>query len=158
MNFKRDFRADSELDKFALEEEAAAFPSIYMYWAEELAAAESDRDAAKAALEYEIGDVSLDIRENPPAGVKITEATVSALVAKDPRVQRASDKFQEISRTANLLKAAVRSLEHKRAMIETLRHLQIAGFYASPEGGNTTGRLSDAARAGLKHRNHSEEA
>lgn len=153
---ERNFQADVEIDRLALDKEAEELPSIYLYWSEKSADQKACVDDLKDQGSQIIADVELEIREG--AEKKPTEAEIKSRVETDPRVIQWKRDFNRAQRDLATYVGVVRAMEHKKSQLENLRHLWIAGYYSDPSRPGKSEALADATRKGLNRRkNHNPE-
>lgn len=147
--YERDLKEDLKLNRFALEKEAERQADMFLYWSQELAEAKFLRDKAKTKLGIVTGERELDIRRNPPEGLKATEGVIKALVAEDSDIEKAQRKLDSANKNVNTLEGVVRALDHKKSQIDNLTRLSIAGYYANPDHGGRDTESANSARKGL---------
>ena len=142
-----------EIDKYRLDQEWEQQPRLYREHAERLADAERDLSQAEAAVKVTRADVELKVRKAPDLyGVeKVAEAGIKAAVELDKRVRKSTLTVIEAKHKADILKAAVRTLEHRKSSLEELVRLWLADYFAEP----TT---SDKGRTRKQKRADAEKA
>jgi hypothetical protein len=146
---------DRKINRYRLDEESEKQADNYGFYADKLAIAKTERDTAKAFLDYTEASVDLKLRENPPKDIKITETSIAALVSTDTEVLNAKNAYISAQGKVNNLEASVTAMEHRRSQIKNLTMLWIGGYYSVP--GSTrddeqSSKVSDAMRDKLKHR------
>lgn len=131
-----------ELDKNRLDEEWVNQPRLYREYADKLAEAERDLSRAEAALKVTRADAELAIRENPAKfGLeKVVEAAVKARVETHKAVVKAHDEVIRVQYRVSLLKAACRTLEHRKAALQELVTLWQNDYFATPRVKGEAGR------------------
>lgn len=150
--FERDFRKDVTVDRYKLDEECAEHSPIYLYWVEQLVGARTDLDTIKNQLHLTIAQTELDLRKNPPEGLKITESGVAALVISNTDVNKKKEEQVQAQRKANLLSGVVTAMEHRKGQLTNLKDLSISGYYSRPAGTKAktgTDEAEDDSRIGL---------
>jgi ClpP class serine protease len=152
----QDFKTAIKIDRFKLDTECEEFASVFHHWSEEAANARGLVDRLKEQLELLEAQKELHYRAKPPEGVKVTEAVISALVIADNEVQALQKQLADARDQYYTLSAGEKALDHKGKQLDNLRHLWIAGYYATPGGRKPVDDAADAARKGL-HRRTSQE-
>lgn len=150
----RDILADVQVDPLALERAAAEQADIFYYWAREQAVARGAVDRASNALKLARAEADLNLRENPPTGLKITEAVIVSLVERDAEVRVCAERLLEKQRSSADVDAAVRAMEHRKSMISLLGQLQISGYYGDPTGTGRANQGTSALRGKLNQKQH----
>jgi len=145
---ERDLSNDLKINKFKLEDACEIQPSLYMYYAEELATTKVQKDIIDDKLDFVMSEVELAIREKPPEGIKITESTIKSLLVKNSGIQRYKEKLRKAKEKVYYLEAAVKALEHRKHELNNLVTLYVAGYYSKPVGKRENPR--DQARKKLK--------
>lgn len=148
------------LDPHRLDEEWVEQPRHYHRHAEQLAQAEKDFEYDKTQLKLTEAEVELAVRKRPEKyglAEKTTEAVIKAAVATHSRVRLAHQAVLESGHRVDLLKAAVRTLEHRKAALENLVQLHLAGYYSAPRAKGPAGdqmkeRQADRAFGSKKKR------
>jgi hypothetical protein len=152
---EHDPEEDRKINRYRLDEEAEKQAATYGFYADRLAEAKSNRDSQKANLEYIEAKVGLQMRENPPENIKVTDSTISNLVSCNDDVQSAKNKYLEEQALVNKLEAIVTAMEHRRSQIKNLTMLWIGGYYSVPGSSREdeqSSRVSEAMRDKLKER------
>lgn len=143
--FGDDFKQDVAIDRFKLEEECETQPSIYGYYASQFAEAKSDAERAKSRYDLVLAEKDLSIRRNPPMDVKLTEASISALVTESSDVQLAKEAVLVANAKVNNLEAAIFALNQKKSQLDNLVQLWIKDYYNKKQV--TTDDVADAIYA-----------
>jgi len=121
------------IDKYRLDEEWIDQPKLYLQYADALADAEADETEAKAEMELVEAEVAAAVRDDPKEyGVagRVTDAAVKSAVLRSREFQAAQKSYHECKRKVGHLKAAVRSLEHRKAALENEVYLHGQGYFA----------------------------
>lgn len=119
-----------EINKFNLNNECVKQPSLYEFYAEQLAEAKEAKDKASNKLELIEAQSQLAFREECAAkGTKVTEAIVNAHVICDPDVISAKEALSSAIKIMNVLQGAVNAMEQKCSMIQTLQRMQSSQSY-----------------------------
>lgn len=158
--YERNYAEDVKIDRYKLEEECTEHPSIYWYWTEQLMEARAELDKIKTQYDLVVAETELYLRKNPPEGIKVTEATIAALVVTNGDVHKKRDEMDAAKKKVNLLAGAVQSLEHKKSQLDNLRHLCISGYYSRSEGNKTKSGMDQAeddSRTGLNKKEDNDE-
>jgi hypothetical protein len=144
--FGIDFKDDVEINKLHLDGECEVQAAMYYHYSSQLSDARAEQDRAKMQMEYTLGKREIAIRSNPPDGIKVTEAVISALVASDTEVNTVKEAYAVATKTVSALYSAVNALEQRKSMLDNLVKLQVSSYY---QGTSDTG---DDIRAGLNRR------
>ena len=138
-------KEDLTIDRYALDDAWVLQPTIYQMHADEAAEDERDRDRAKANLELIEAELDTKIRRNPiNYGLeKPTEGAVKATVPQQPEYKAALKEFIDARYTCDVSNNLVKALDHKKAALEYLAKLLIAGLYSKPTADKGT---SDAVK------------
>lgn len=123
-----------QINKHKLDDEWELQPKLYRHYAEKLADAERDHRLAETALELVEAEVELDIRKDTvSAGLeKGTEGEIKKAVVINKTVCQSKRKEIDARHRVDVLKAAVRTLEHRKAGIQDLVQLWMASYFAKP--------------------------
>jgi len=143
--------ADLSINRYKLEEEAARQSTLYLYYSDRLVEAKADEDTADDELDKVLGRVELNLRDNPPEGLKVTDSTIKALVAKNEEVDQAKAKLRAAKKIRYRLDGIIAGLGHKKSGIDNLVVLWTKGYYMSDGPNRRTGNdeASDAVRGNL---------
>jgi hypothetical protein len=128
----RSFEQEIELDKFKLHEEATMQALLMAEYSDALAKAKTEKDAAELRVKMAEATANLDYRQNPPEGLKITEAVIEALVITNTSVVAAKEALIKAKEAVYAFEVAVDALRDKSSMIKVLTSLWIGGYYAAP--------------------------
>lgn len=131
-----------EIDKNRLDEEWVMQPRLYRKYAERLADAERAYEQAKTECELAKAEVTLEVRRSKPEehGLdKWTEAAIAEVAADFRKLTRAKENLLEKGHAVDVLKVAIRTLEHRKAALESLVQLRLSDYFSTPrvkgEGG-----------------------
>jgi hypothetical protein len=93
-------------------------------------------------MELLYADFDTAIREEPEEyGIdRVTEAAIKSAVIAQEEYQTARNKMAKAERKINAYTAAVRTMEHRKRMLEKLADLWLGGYYSQ----NMTARSSAA--------------
>lgn len=146
-NVTRDLR----INKYKLDEECAKQSTLYLYYSDLLAEAKAEEDRADDELDRILGEVEMRLRDDPPEGVKVTDSTIKALVAKDDSVDRAKEALRKAKKRRYQLDGIVNAMGHKKSELDNLVVLWSKGYYMTDTGSFRNGNddASDALRNNL---------
>jgi ElaB/YqjD/DUF883 family membrane-anchored ribosome-binding protein len=131
----RDFDADVTINRFKLDVGNEEQASIYHYWSELAAKAEAQQDDLEDELDLILAKVDEEIRQTAEKkDEKITEPLVKNRIQKHPKVLQAKERLREAKANVYTLKAAVKSLEHRKGSLDNLTTLWCKNYYSSPSG------------------------
>lgn len=128
MNVKN-FERDVKINRFKLEEESEKQPSIYFYYANELAELKKKKDSLENKLNLLLSETELSIRDNPPVETKITESLIKSLVEKDQYVHHMKKKLVDVKGDIYVYTALVTALEQRNSQLKVLKDLFIANYF-----------------------------
>lgn len=146
-NAKRDVRAN----RYKLEEECSRQSSLYLYYSDVLTEAKDAEIAADDALDKVLAQVELRLRDSPPEGMKVTDATIKALVGASDEVDAARVALRKAKKWRGQVENVVNALGHKKSSLDNLVVLWSKGYYMTDTGTPRTGtdEASDAIRSHL---------
>ncbi|MHC1623171.1 MAG: hypothetical protein ACXQTR_01105 [Candidatus Methanospirareceae archaeon] len=123
-----------EIDENRLDDEWIIQPRLYFDCANRLAEARRDWDSAKSNLDVVKADTSQAVRADPASfGLsKMTEASISEVVAVSPKVREAVAKVLDSKYQVDVYQALVTAMDHKRKALEKLVDLFLASYYSKP--------------------------
>jgi len=128
----RDFKEDVSIDRFNLDTEAERQPSLCYAYNEMLADVERDLNRLSDQLGLMSAKMDLNIRQNPPEGIKITESTILSLVTQDDGIIKKKEEIVDKKREVAVLWAAVKAINHRESELDNLVKLYLSGYYADP--------------------------
>lgn len=150
------YENDLKIDEHQLEKEWLRQPSLYMQYAEKAALADNKAKRAKENIEVVKAELSTYYRNTEE---KFTEKSIEAQILTDAKYKEANKNYLDAIEQAAVLSAAVRAFDHKKAALENLVKLTLAGYYSQPtEAGGTmqeravTGQSKDMAEKYNKKR------
>lgn len=131
---------DLTIDRFALDDAWVLQPTLFQVSADRASEDERDKDRAKANLELIEAELDTKIRKNPAQyGVdKPTEASVKATIPQQPEYKKALKEYIDARYVYDVSNNLVKALDHKKAALEYLVKLMIAGFYSKPTADKST--------------------
>lgn len=147
----------THLDASCLEQEVFAQSSRYAYWSEWAAKARSARDRAVNTLDRQLARAELGLREYPPAGFKVTEASIKAKILQDPEVIAQQEIVVEANEWLYNMESVIRALDHKKSQLGNARELYINGLYQDPKGDGKRAMGSTGVRNGLNRKSEQED-
>lgn len=122
------------VDKHRLDEEFEIQPRLIQKFGVALADAEKDLADAKADLELIHAELSLAIRKDPEkydVG-KLSEDGVKSAIRLDQGFIDAAKLLREAEHKVDLLKASMRTLDHRRSTLENLVVLHGRDYFSKP--------------------------
>jgi hypothetical protein len=151
-------RRDCRINKYKLDDECESQSSTYLYYSELQAEAKDRESTAEDVLDRVKAGVELAYRKNPPADVKVTDASIKALVESNKDVSTAKERLREAKKYRLRVDAVVGSLGHRKSMLDNLTVLWSKGYYMIDTGHVRTGRdaAQEDARTNL-HRHREEK-
>jgi len=134
MDSNQKWKQDIEIDPTALDVEWCKQASLFGEYCETQAIARDKVDRIKEALEVKAAALGLKIRSNPASfGLeKITEASVQATIILDKDYAFTSESLANARYEYDVMSAAVRALDQKKAALENLVRLQGQNYFAGP--------------------------
>lgn len=132
-----DYEKDLAIDPDALDTEWLVQPTLTMRYAECCADARLIMDRAEEVLDLKRAELDADIRNHPQKyGVaqdgKLTEARVSGIILQQSSYQATTEKYLIAKYDMEVLSAAVKAFDHRKAALENLVRLQGQGYFAGP--------------------------
>lgn len=132
--FGVDIKEDVKIDKMHLDVENEWYPAKYQFYSDALAKAKTELDEAKDNLEATEARRELFWRRNPPDDIKITDATIKALIGDDTEVNDAKEAVRVAQETVNTLYSAVNSMDKVGTSIDNLVKLSMSKYYQPSSG------------------------
>jgi len=146
-----DYEKDLAIDPDALDVEWLQQPQLFFRYAREQAEAKARADEAKERLDVTRAELDTTVRSAyQDAGVKFTEAVVSAAIIVHPEYKEAMAEYMTLTADANLLSSAVRAMDQRKSALENLVRLHGQEYFAGPKEPRD---LSQATRDRLRERN-----
>ena len=144
-------KRDVSINRYKLEEECSRQSTLYLYYSDLLADAKAAEDDADDALDKTLGVVEMKLRDDPPEGVKVTDATIKALVAKHEDVDKAKEKLRKAKKWRYRIDGIVNSMGHKKSELDNMVVLWSRGYYMTDAGSPKSGgdAAGDAVRGSL---------
>lgn len=130
-----DFVGDLSIEETALDVECLNQPRLMMEYSEAYAEVQAQYADAKEELDLVEARTNMAVREDPEVfGItKITEKAVEAAVLLDKKCIAARQDLRELKRQLDLVGGAVRSMDHKKKMLELLVQLHGQQYFAGPK-------------------------
>lgn len=143
------YEDDLKIDMFSLHEEWIKQSNLFMEWAEQYADAIFVRDKEKELLDLTKAEIDSEIRLDPEAfhlnkKPKPTESSIAACVIQDERYKEQKKAYLEAVKEANIINGAKEAMNHRKAALENLTKLWIAGYYSDHMQGDDS--IREAAR------------
>jgi hypothetical protein len=154
-----DFEEDISINKYNLHEECEIHPSLYHYYSEKLNEAKDCYNTCSDQLRYLIGKKEIKFRKNPPDDIKVTEASIKALLLEDEDIQKKEDELRDWKKKMNTYDSALTSIEHRKSMLNNLVKLYGSGYFSLPDTHikkNREDQLQDDIRADIKNPRNKE--
>ena len=127
-----DFKKYLEIDKSNLDEEIVHQPSLFSEVAEAHANAISVRDSLKEELATLDASLANELRKKiEKGGERATDARVQSATQQDKRHIKASNKYLEAKKEADILLALKESFQMRSYMIRDLAQLYSAQYFES---------------------------
>jgi len=129
------YKQDTNIDKFALDEELIVQADLSRKYGELWADALDERDTWKNRLELLKAEKSLHIRSNfkdYEFDTKPTEDAIKAMTLRDPKIQEAQKELQNANKVVNKLVVARESIEQKGRRLDRLVDLWKLNYWADP--------------------------
>lgn len=146
-----DYQSDIQIDKYKLHIECEKHSAIFLDYCKKLVEAKEKRDSEKIKLSVMQGDKELFYRKNPPENLKITDSVIKALLSGDKELIAQSKKVIQCETQVQLLDVAIRSFEHRKAMLNNLVQLWTTGYYAKPDTtGNARNKNNNEAQLRIR--------
>lgn len=117
------------IDRNDLDGELIRQSQVFYDISEETVQAIAARDKAKDELDTVCSKISIQIRTNPPAGIKITEDTIASLVTTDSNVVKAKANYLSAKEEADRLINLQAAYQMRGKMLHDLTALFIAGYF-----------------------------
>ncbi len=129
-----DFKEDLKIDIHSLHTEWEKQAAKYMWYLEEQAVAEIERDRLKDYWEVEKAEFEKKIRANPEDYFegKVTESAIRAEVLTNEGIKQTYNEYLEACKDAKLYGAVAKAMDHRKKGLEKLVDLHLAGYYSSP--------------------------
>lgn len=130
-----DWKEEIQIDPERLDQEWVRQASLFGKYCSLLAEANKNLDFLKEELNILDAEIKIDIVKNPEHYElsKVTEGTIQAVIIQKPEHKRLVNKIAETKYEADILLAAVRSLDHKKSALENLVRLHGQNYFAGPE-------------------------
>ena len=128
------YQQDIEIDPDALDIQWTKQAQTFFKYAELAAKARNKVDRLKESLEVLDANLGLQIRKAPlNYGLeKVTEGALQSCILLNPQHANASKELADAQYELEILAAAVRALDQKKAALENLVRLQGQNYFAAP--------------------------
>lgn len=132
----RDFDSDIEVNPYDLLDALLKQPQLFYAWSRKASTASIETTRAKERLDNVRSGVDLQIRRDPqhfglPEG-KPSENSIKAVIAKNKKVKRYTQKYFEALDTEKAYTDAKGSFQHRKNMLESMVQLNIQLHFAEP--------------------------
>lgn len=136
-----------EIDLERLDQEWVSQPKLYHKYALKSADADDKVTRAKANLDLVEAEVALLIRSKPEKfGLKKgTDKEVNAAITVHKLYREAQDALHESMHTADIFRAKLRSLEHRKRALEKAVDLRLANYFSEPRASKQSKEAMDEA-------------
>lgn len=125
-------------------------PKLCRRYSERLADAQRDLEQAETKLEVVDADLDYQIRKKMGTGEKkLTEAAIKNRLVRSIEHIQAVERIQKQRHRVNILKAAVKTIDHRKTALENLVDLRLADYFSEPRV-RKTNREAEHERS--KHR------
>ena len=132
-----DFKDVIKVNRFNLHEDCEIQAVAVDYWNDKQSDIKKEKENEDLALDVLLSSKELAYRANPPTNIKVTDATIKALVNSDEQIIKQKKKVIELKAKLNDLDNKLKTLEHRKSMLKNLVSLYGFGYFALPEGKNT---------------------
>lgn len=120
-----------QFDKYSLETEWEKQPKLFWDYSVVLADRRADVERAEAEENVVYAEIEQEFRLEK-IDTKVTEAAVKAAVLTDERYKRAVESRIQAKHAADMAKAAVDTLSHRKTALEKEVELFLANYFAKP--------------------------
>lgn len=131
---RNEYEEDVSIDGDALDQEWLNQPSLMMKYCRIVAEANKRVDETKEMLDVVRAGLDKDIRRHPEHYDvdKVTEAGISSIIIVQESYTEAMGEYLQVKYEAEMAKAAVRALEHKKDALENLVRLYGQNYFSGP--------------------------
>lgn len=126
-----DYKKDVEINKYKLHEMCEFQSSLFLSYSEILADVEHVLNDLKKQRKIVRATKSLDYRQFPKEGLKVTDSVIESLVEIDKDVIAIEDKIVEAQYQVDIYNGVVESFRQRKGMITDLVRLHISGIFSS---------------------------
>lgn len=126
-----DYRQKLLIDKNDLDSAMEEMADLFFRVGEDAETAMSIRDDLKSDMERVYVEVATNLRENPPADVKVTEGWVKEQTGMNDKYQMAVSDYNQARRVAGLASTMKGSMELRSKMLSKLGDLYGAGYFVT---------------------------
>lgn len=133
-----DFAKEIQINVNELDIEWLKQPELFLEVAQGAADAKLDADRLKEVLDRTNADLNLEVRGDPErfgldtSGRGPTEGAIHAVILSHPKYTSAKDEYLQAVHRMDILNAAVRAFDHRRAALERLVILHGQSYFAGP--------------------------
>lgn len=144
--FERDLSDDAKIDKHRIDKAAEEQTDMYSFWAQRAADLRKEEEGKEVKLKFEKATKATNLRATL---AKSTEGTISEGVATDPKILALEEELVSVRHQRNLADAAVRTMDHRKSMIEVLARLWAASYFGDPKTNTRGDELAQGQRNAL---------
>jgi len=135
------------IDQNKLDREWVQQPALCRKYSERLAAAQQELEQAEAALEVMDADLDYKYRRRAEKEKKkVTETVIKSQVCRSIEHLTRVGQVQEARYKVNMLKAAVKTIDHRKTALENLVDLRLADYFSEPRAGKSSAADLDERR------------
>lgn len=128
------FEKDISINKYKLDEECLSHATLYFNYADACVQAKLAMNRANDRYSLVKAEANIRIREGyTQEGIKFTESVIASELEKDADVIKARESLREAEETYARLQVAVQAMEARKAELDNLVKLYIAGYFAQPQ-------------------------
>jgi hypothetical protein len=121
------------IDQNNLDSEWVNQPKLCRRYSERLADAQRDLEQAETKLEVVDADLDYRIRKKAGSGEKKpTEAAIKNQLIRSIEHIEAVAKIQKLRHRVGILRAAVKTVDHRKTALENLVDLRLADYFSEP--------------------------
>lgn len=123
---------DAAIDRHDLVGEMEVHAQLFHKWASKVEEAQEERDDWKTKRDLHAADLDDSVRTEPEEyGIdRVTETAIKNIVLQDERYQYLQKKRLAAERKINAFVSAVRTMEHRKRMLEKMADIWLAGYYS----------------------------
>lgn len=142
---------DSQVDPHDLVGEMEIHAALFNKWSKKLVKAQEKRDHWKTKRDLLYADFDAAIRAEPEDyGIdRVTETAIKTYILATDEYQALQKKRLSAEREINAFTMAVRTMEHRKRMLEKLADIWLAGYYSENMHGRDS-RAQDIKNRGTK--------
>lgn len=135
MSYK-EYREDTKIDKYALDEELAIQSELFMKWAELYYTSTDLKRRLQTRMDLLEGKIGNKIRLDPELygfdKKAPTEGAIKAIVNQDKEYRKLVKEMHDLTNDMNVYGAAKEAMNHKKESLKSLVKLWSEGYYSMP--------------------------